>query len=94
MINPALIPQRSKRALRDYISNLRLFSGNARLFLVATFFWGMGFSGFMLLFNLYLKELAMPKAALATSGSVLTWRDRRSDLYQISYKEEEKNEVF
>jgi len=54
----------------------------------------MGFSGFMLLFNLYLKELAMPKAALATSGSVLTWRDRRSDLYQISYKEEEKNEVF
>jgi predicted amidohydrolase/GNAT superfamily N-acetyltransferase len=29
-----------------------------------------------------------------SDGSVLTWLDRRSDLYQISYKEEEKDEVF
>lgn len=29
-----------------------------------------------------------------SEGGVLTWQDRRSDLYQISYREEEKNEVF
>lgn len=29
-----------------------------------------------------------------SDGSVLTWQDRRSDLYQISYKEEEKDETF
>ena len=29
-----------------------------------------------------------------SEGSVLTWQDRRSDLYKISYKEEEKDEIF
>jgi predicted amidohydrolase len=29
-----------------------------------------------------------------SDGSVLTWLDRRSDLYKISYKEEEKDETF
>ncbi len=77
MINPALIPQKSKRAIKYYVSNLRLFSRNARLFLLATFFWGMGFSGFMLLFNLYLKELGYAEGnigniiSLSTLGMVL-----------------------
>ncbi|UCF71540.1 MAG: MFS transporter [candidate division WOR-3 bacterium] len=77
MINPALIPQKSKRALKNYLNNLRLFSRNARLFLLATFFWGMGFSGFMLLFNLYLKELGYAEGnigniiSLSTLGMVM-----------------------
>jgi predicted MFS family arabinose efflux permease len=69
LINPALIPQKSKRALRNYLSNLHLFSRNARLFLTATFFWGMGFSGFMLLFNLYLKELGF---AEGNTGNIIS----------------------
>ena len=72
MINPALIPQKSKRAVKYYISNLRLFSRNARLFLVSTFFWGMGFSGFMLLFNLYLKELGFAEGSIGTIISATT----------------------
>jgi predicted MFS family arabinose efflux permease len=72
LINPALIPQKSKRALKNYISNLRLFSRNARLFLTATFFWGMGFSGFMLLFNLYLKELGYAEGSIGNIISIST----------------------
>jgi predicted MFS family arabinose efflux permease len=77
LINPALIPQKSKRALKNYLINLHLFSRNARLFLVATFFWGMGFSGFMLLFNLYLKEAGFSEGSIgniisaSTLGTVL-----------------------
>ena len=72
MINPALIPQKSKRALGNYVSNLRLFSRNARLFLFSTFFWGMGFSGFMLLFNLYLKELGFGEGSIGNIISATT----------------------
>lgn len=72
MINPALIPQKSKRAVKYYIDNLRSFSRNARLFLVATFFWGMGFSGFMLLFNLYLKDLGFTEGSIGSIISATT----------------------
>ncbi len=72
MINPALIPQKTHRALRYYASNIRLFSPNARLFLVGTFFWGMGFSGFMLLFNLYLKELGYAEGNIGNIISATT----------------------
>ncbi|KPL13451.1 hypothetical protein AMJ74_05215, partial [candidate division WOR_3 bacterium SM1_77] len=69
MINLALIPQKLKRTLGNYVGNLRLFSRNARLFLISTFFWGMGFSGFMLLFNLYLKELGF---AEGNTGNIIS----------------------
>jgi predicted MFS family arabinose efflux permease len=72
LINPALIPQKSKRAIKYYIGNLRLFSRNARLFLIGTFFWGMGFSGFMLLFNLYLKELGFAEGNIGNIISATT----------------------
>jgi len=72
LINPALIPQKSKRAVKYYIYNLRLFTRNARLFLVATFFWGMGFSGFILLFNLYLKELGFAEGSIGSIISATT----------------------
>ena len=73
MITPALIPQKSKRAFKNYLVNLHLFSRNARLFLVATFFWGMGFSGFMLLFNLYLKEIGFPEGNIGNIISATTF---------------------
>lgn len=50
------LSQKTGRAFSEYLHNLRSFSRNARLFLIGTFFMGMGFSGFMLLFNLYLRE--------------------------------------
>lgn len=56
-------------AITAYVNNLRLISHNARLFLVGTFFMSMGFSGFMLLFNLYLKSLGFPEGRI---GNILT----------------------
>jgi len=41
---------------RDYVLHLRLFSPNARRFLVASFFLGYGHSVFWVLLNLYLKD--------------------------------------
>jgi predicted MFS family arabinose efflux permease len=72
LINASIFPQKTKRALSNYISNLRLFSPNARLFLIATFFLGMGFSGFMLLFNLYLKELGFAEGRIGNIISATT----------------------
>lgn len=60
---------RLSRALNTYRDNLRLISRNARLFLIGTFFMGMGFSGFMLLFNLYLKSIGLPENRI---GNVIT----------------------
>ncbi|MGB7055907.1 MAG: MFS transporter [bacterium] len=51
---------------------MRLFSRNARLFLVGTFFLGMGFSGFMLLFNLYLKDIGFPESNIGNIISATT----------------------
>jgi predicted MFS family arabinose efflux permease len=63
---------KTRRGITKYFENLRLFSKNARLFLVGTFFMGMGFSGFMLLFNLYLKALGFPEGRIGNIISVTT----------------------
>ena len=60
---------KEKRGVTKYFENLGLFSRNARLFLVGTFFMGMGFSGFMLLFNLYLKEMGFLESRI---GNIIT----------------------
>ena len=57
------------RVVSQYRNNLRLFSRNAWLFLLGTFFTGMGFSGFMLLFNLYLKSAGFPEGRI---GNIIT----------------------
>ncbi len=67
MLNDLL--RKTVKALTIYRRNLKLFSLNARLFLVGTFFMGMGFSGFMLLFNLYLKALGFPEGRI---GNIIT----------------------
>jgi predicted MFS family arabinose efflux permease len=58
--------QQLVRSFTNYFSTLKLFSRNARLFLVGTFFMGMGFSGFMLLFNLYLKTIGFLEGQIGT----------------------------
>jgi predicted MFS family arabinose efflux permease len=72
LINASFVPLKIKSAIRNYTSNLRLFSPNARFFLIATFFLGMGFSGFMLLFNLYLKELGFAEGRIGNIISATT----------------------
>jgi len=47
---------RTVYGINDYWNHLRLFSRNVRLFLLASFLLGLTFAGFMLLFNLYMKE--------------------------------------
>lgn len=63
---------RGLQAVRSYREKISLFSRNARLFLVGTFFMGMGFSGFRLLFNLYLKAIGMPEGRIGNIISVTT----------------------
>ena len=53
---------------KDYFAHVRLFSPNARKFLVGSFFMGFGFSVFWLLFNLYLKEIGYGEGKI---GSVI-----------------------
>ena len=73
MINPLIpIQQKALKGISSYVSNLRLFSLNARLFLIGTFFMGMGFSGFWLLFNLYLKSLGFSEGKIGNIISAST----------------------
>ena len=54
----------------DYWGHLKLFSRNARLFLVGIFFVGLNYSIFALLLNLYFKELGFTEDLI---GEVLSW---------------------
>jgi len=69
---PLTVSQKAGRVFSEYLHNLRLFSRNARLFLAGTFFTGMGFSGFMLLFNLYLREFGFLEGKIGTIISATT----------------------
>jgi predicted MFS family arabinose efflux permease len=51
------LTRRVRRGLRDYVSELKMFSRNARLYLTGIFLVWLNFQVFMLLFNLYLREL-------------------------------------
>ena len=55
--------------IRDYIHHVRLFSPNARRFLVGSFFMGFGFSVFWLLLNLYLKQVGFEEGRI---GSIIS----------------------
>ncbi|UCD62564.1 MAG: MFS transporter [Candidatus Zixiibacteriota bacterium] len=55
---PSSAPLESaKTAIADYIAHVRLFSRNARLYLLGSFLMGINFHVFQLLLNLYLKQL-------------------------------------
>ena len=57
----------------DYWGHLKLFSRNARLFLVGIFFVGLNFSIFMLLLNLYFKELGFTEDMIGEVLSLTSW---------------------
>lgn len=59
--------------VRTYISHLKLFSKNARLFLLGAFFIGLAFAGFQLLLNLYLKELGLAEGAIGQILAMNAW---------------------
>jgi MFS family permease len=54
----------------DYWGHLKLFSRNARLFLLGIFFVGLNYAIFTLLLNLYFKELGFTEDLI---GEVLSW---------------------
>jgi MFS family permease len=62
---------RTRRILREYGAVVRLFSPNARLYLIGSFLIGINFSVFNLLFNLYLKELGFAEGNI---GLVNSWK--------------------
>ncbi len=55
--------------IKDYIDHVRLFSPNARKFLVGSFFMGFGVSVFWLLLNLYLKQVGFEEGRI---GSIIS----------------------
>jgi MFS family permease len=55
--------------IKDYLHHVRLFSLNARKFLVGSFFMGFGFSVFWLLLNLYLKQVGFVEGKI---GSIIS----------------------
>jgi MFS family permease len=55
-----------KEHVREYFNHVRLFSRNARLFLMGTFFIGFGYSVFGLLLNLYFKKLGFQEGTIGT----------------------------
>jgi MFS family permease len=57
------------QTLRNYIETLKLFTGNARLFLLGSFAMGIGQGVYWVLFNLYLRELGIGEARI---GDVLS----------------------
>jgi len=59
--------------ISNYIHHLKLFSKNARLFLLGAFFIGLAFAGFQLLLNLYLKELSFGESAIGQILSMNAW---------------------
>ncbi|MCP4684339.1 MAG: MFS transporter [bacterium] len=60
---------RLTEGLGEYRSSVRLFSRNARLYLIGSFLIGVNFSVFNLLFNLYLKELGFVESQIGIVNS-------------------------
>lgn len=57
----------------DYWGHLKLFSRNARLFLIGIFFLGLNYAGFMLLLNLYFKEIGFTEDLIGEVLSFTAW---------------------
>lgn len=55
------VPGRLFGGIKHYISDIRRFSRNVRLYLLGSALMGLNFQVFLVLFNLYLKELGYPE---------------------------------
>jgi predicted MFS family arabinose efflux permease len=69
--SPQSIPGKIRANLTDYFAQLRMFSRNARLYLLGSFLIAVNFSAFNLLFNLYLREQGFVESLI---GNVLSAR--------------------
>ncbi|HEX2896491.1 MAG TPA: MFS transporter [candidate division Zixibacteria bacterium] len=67
------LSKRVRTGIFEYLSSLRLFSKNARLYLAGSFLMGVNFHLFQLLLNLYLKELGFAEGdiGLVASGRAI-----------------------
>ncbi|MGB8658581.1 MAG: MFS transporter [Candidatus Zixiibacteriota bacterium] len=65
--------RRTSTAILDYWGHLKLFSPNARLFLVGIFFVGLNSAVFSLLLNLYFKELGFGEDLIGEILSLTAW---------------------
>lgn len=54
----------------EYLASVKLFSPNARLYLLGSFLTGINFAVFQLLFNLYLKELGFDEGSIGWVNSL------------------------
>ena len=66
---PHSIADKFRGGYRDYIAHLQLFSRNARLYLIGSFLMGINFQVFMLLLNLYLKEIGWMESEIGLIAS-------------------------
>ncbi len=87
-----------KEQISEYIAHIKLFQKNARIYLYSGFLIGISFSGFRLLYNLYLKELNFSediigyRLAIFSLGSLLiaipatlsAKKNKFSTIYMIS----------
>jgi len=66
---PVGINARLHRGIRDYLDHVKLFSRNARLYLFGSFLIGINFQVFLLLLNLYLKEIGFLESDIGLVAS-------------------------
>ena len=67
------ITRRIVNIIIDYWGHLKLFSKNARLFLLGIFFVGLNWAIFMLLLNLYFKEIGFTEDLIGEVLSFSAW---------------------
>ncbi|MEE8404996.1 MAG: hypothetical protein V3S17_06365, partial [candidate division Zixibacteria bacterium] len=72
--------QYSRGGVVSYLATLRMFSRNARLYLIGSFLMGVNFHVFQLLLNLYLKELGFVESQI---GLVISARALGATLLAI-----------
>ena len=72
--------QRTRGGVATYLATLKMFSRNARLYLIGSFLMGVNFHVFQLLLNLYLKELGFVESQI---GLVISARALGATLLAI-----------
>lgn len=71
--NQSAIRGRISNVVTDYWEHLKLFSPNARLFLIGIFFAGINWAVFWVLLNLYFKELGFTEDLIGQVLSFTAW---------------------
>ncbi len=62
-----------RNILKDYIQTLKTFNRDAIYYLIGNFIAGFGFTGFYLLFNLYMKEIGFGESSIGRVLSIGTY---------------------